>query len=102
MDFGIRWNFFGINLATISGSGVGLENSFRPFFNSFYQISDLSRSFGRPVYQFWCPNCGVQKTLFNVYFFSCTSTRICSIAVNDFTMHVSLEVKNEDRREKCL
>ena len=38
-------------------------------------FSDVLGLFERPVYWFGHPNCGVQKTLFKFYFFSCISTK---------------------------
>ena len=60
---------------------------------------DVSRLFGRPVYRFGYPNSGAQKTLFVFSFFSTASTKICWIAINDFTMH--LTVLKFLRRQKC-
>ena len=60
---------------------------------------DVSRLFGRPVYRFGYPNSGAQKTLFVFSFFSTASAKICWIAINDFTMH--LTVLKFLRRQKC-
>ena len=60
---------------------------------------DVSRLFGRPVYRFGYPNSGAQKKLFVFSFFSSASTKICWIAINDFTMH--LTVLEFVRRQKC-
>ena len=38
-------------------------------------ISDVSRSFGSPVYWFGHPNSGAQKRFFNFLFFCCNSTK---------------------------
>ena len=47
------------------------------------------------VPKLWCP-----KNTFQVFFFSCTSIKICEIAINDFTMHQIIFLKLR-RRQKC-
>ena len=64
---------------------------FKAFF--MYVNSDVSWLFGRLVCWFGHPNSGTQKKLFKFSFFSCTSTKICWISINDFTMSLIISLK---------